>query len=390
MDRAVLVLLGLYCLAGLVVAQETTGGSQPLQGVIEETTTVEDVDAGESTESQPVPYIVSSELREAREFFTNTVEFFDYWISVVPWFALVVNSLAFFGWCFLGKADNVVRILLMALAFFDILSLISFMDRAIFFWTDYEFSLQQNTDGGCKYIQWVSNGARNVSAYIILCFTFDRFLSVWFPMKRRSFMTEKTVAIAMAVIIVLSFAAETYLPALLYHSNTLDRCVVRDTHEMSVFSSIFRNGLGFLLPMILVAVLNGLVVHRLWQYKHYLASDPADSGRTRKAEAQNRSLTVMLVTVSIFSFVVYLPKTILFYMMLDGAYDFKKDMVTLYNFYSAVYIVDAIAMLNYSCNFFFYCLGAHRFRRLLKMPFRYLHTSIQHSRGRTQSKDLCA
>ena len=291
--------------------------------------------------------------------------FHNYWVSVIPWVALVLNSLSFFVWAFIGRrADQPTRLFLMALAVADILSLINMMDFAIFFWTGHKYSFQQSTDVGCKLIQYIANTARNCSSYFILGFTIDRFLSIWFPMNRRNVISTKRVAIAMAITVVLSAVTEIYMPILLGHHKIAKRCAVEDPKLMTLLSSIFRNGLGFLLPMILVAILNGLIITRLRQYRTLL-EDPGESGRTRKAEARNRSLTIMLVVVSVYSFVVYLPKACVFYVHI-GTENFTYSLLIAY------YIVDDLAVLNFTCNFFFYCLAMPRFRRVLGKPLRTL------------------
>ena len=331
---------------GTIVTTESTGTTEEVGKSV--------VDRGEGGGSNP--WAVDNDYYP----FRNTKFFFEHYMSVVPFCALLTNGLAVYVFLHRGKTDQTVDMLLIASSISDIFSLVNFMDTAVYFWTDHEWSFQKKTDVGCRMILYITNVARDCSSYFILTFTVDRFVAVWFPLKRSTIMTKKRVQLIMVSIVLLGLTMEVYVPIINKSkeiSEGENMCVVRDARLNATLLSYLRNTLGFIVPGVAVAILNALIIVRMRKYEAQRAvMTSGDGEHNNSSHHPNRSLTIMLVTASTFSFLCGAPKTI-YFIYLSYA-DWAGWVYITY-----AYVVDMILVINYTCNFFFYCMSGSQFRR---------------------------
>ena len=282
------------------------------------------------------------------------VTVYNYWSCVVPAVAIVANLLSILVFASRGQKEQTVNMLLLGLAIADTLSLLSTMDVAVHFLT--EHSWMQHTAIGCKLIQYVTSVARDSSSFITLTFTIDRFVAVQFPLERASLMTRRRVQIAMVAIVLLSATFETYWIIGLYHNKEYNACYTPSSKGMAMISTVIRNISGFMIPGVLVAILNALIIKRLQEYQAHRSSMTS----VKKCDIANRSLTITLITVSTFSFIVYLPKVLFFLYLAFGSLKYNETE------FIAAYVTDGLCFLNYTCSFFLYSLSGPQFRRDLK------------------------
>jgi len=64
----------------------------------------------------------------------------------------------------------------------------------------------------CKMLQWIETLSQICSAYFVLLFTLERFISVRFPLKRVVICTKRRVNVAIIIIIVSVALATVYEP----------------------------------------------------------------------------------------------------------------------------------------------------------------------------------
>jgi len=62
----------------------------------------------------------------------------------------------------------------------------------------------------CKLMVWVKTASQICSAYFVLLFTLERFISVRFPLKRASICTRRRISIAIISIVVVALLMTTY------------------------------------------------------------------------------------------------------------------------------------------------------------------------------------
>ena len=290
----------------------------------------------------------------------DTRDIYGYYVSVVPFCALLTNGLAVYVFLHRAKkTEQTVDLLLIAVSVSDIFSLVNFMDTAVYFWTDYEWSFQQKTDVGCRMIQYITNVARDCSSYFVLAFTVDRFVAVWFPLKRSTIMTKKSVRLIMVGIVLLGLTMEMYVPILYRygHLHGVKGCQSGDMNLNAELLTYLRNTLGFIVPGVAVAILNALIIVRMRKYELQRAAMMSGHGEdSNSSYNRNTSLTTMLVTASTFSFLCATPKTIYFIYL-------SYTNWAGWEYLTYAYVVDMILVANYTCNFFFYCVSGSQFRR---------------------------
>ena len=287
---------------------------------------------------------------------------YDKMCYIIIWPALLLNglSLAVFSYKYSLNKSQTVNILLMALAITDCLSLVIVFDTVLYNWTGLKYSLMQNTDIGCKVLPFIAETAQCCSSYIILTFTVERVVSVYYPLKKTIWITHKTIALALITIIIYSMVIQSYKFSELKLNYAGNACASDNNHIMTI-NLIIRYGLGFLPANVMVAILNILLIRKLQKWTAKRAAMTSKEGSNK----MNRSLTGMLVTVSTFSFLVSMPKCFMQIVAVSiPSLVYKVEAI------EAVYITDALSMLNYSCNFLFYCVAGSQFRRDFLMLVR--------------------
>ena len=301
----------------------------------------------------------------------------NYSHCTVAWLGLFLNGLIILVLLLKNKSkEQTVNLLLTALALSDIFSLFSSMDFTVFFATDYTKSLTL-TKVGCELVQYITNVARDCSSYIILTFTVDRFLSVKFPLKKSLWVTRRRVLVLISLFIPVFAAMESYVPYYLELEHLWAdsyTCMAVYFKELARMTAILRLTFGFVVPAVFVAILNILIIHQLRRWHKERASMIEGSEQAKKeqnsaAASHNRSLTALLVAVSTFSFAISLPRVVVLYCatIWDGYHEWTGD----FEFKMVVDFTDALALLNYCCNFFFYCLSGSQFRNdLFETPAR--------------------
>lgn len=325
-------------------------------GVVEDVT-----QAWEATEPAGNASLLNSEFTPQQ----SSLEWvYSYFVSIVPWVALFFNGLSFVVFVYkmkTSKKESYIGLLLAGLAVTDTLATISAMDFCIFFWSDHKFSLMQHTSVGCNCIQYISGIARDCSSYFILIFTVDRFLSVQYPVEKTTWVTKKRVQIVMVTVVLCSCVAECYRPYSLEYNALQNWCDFARPKIASMGAAVITSTVGFVLPGILVAILNCLIIRGLANWNKKRATVTVNTA------SKSHGLTVLLLAISTFSFLVSLPEVFFWYhtAYLDSIGEKANE-----NF---ARMTDALSFLNYTCNFFFYCLSGPQFRgdllQILKRVF---------------------
>ena len=246
-------------------------------------------------------------------------------------------------------------------------------DTAVLYWTGTNVS--KSSMAGCKIMHYIGNIARDCSNYIVLGFTIDRFISVRVPLKKRLWITKSRVQAYLVLLVVMFATMEAYVPYYLEFVVVKGEksCMNRSEKDMTRCTSYVQNVVGFVLPATIVFVLNILIIHQLSVWATQRHSMMGKEGKSEKpGQGTNTALTVLLVAISSWSFIVSTPKTVVFfyrqYFDTDDIFSERGR-----NSQKALYITDSIRLLNFSCNFFFYCLSGSQFRDDL---FRVLYKIV--------------
>ncbi len=297
-----------------------------------------------------------------------------YWQAVVPPIGLILNLFVFLVFVQKKRRRQLVSVVLMGLAVSDSVTLCTIIDKAMNYHAG--FTPSKISSAGCQLSHYIPQMSRDCSTYFILLFTIERFISVRFPLKRATLCTKLRMLIAMATVVVASAAMEgfTFWFHDVHHISTWTGpkpyCMLRVLHDHAEYSMwviytygvvrlVIHDVIGFILPCAIIALLNALLIRSLrqWSSKRAQLSQQTEKEK-EKTEADQKSLTIMLVTVSTFSIVSMLPfivSQLVYVYYRPVSYLFVLNQITRN-------VGNVLLVLNYSCNFFFYVLGGRQFR----------------------------
>ena len=220
----------------------------------------------------------------------------------------------------------------------------------------------------CDILYYVSYSARTCSSWFVLLFTFERFIAVRFPLKRAILLTRSRLRLALVLITLGCMLSQVYFIVLLSPvqvGNSRRRCTLKGDYTLEYYTKlkfVVREIVGFILPAVITAILNMWIIILLqrWSRQRAKLSNQGGSGEGQKQE-DNTALTVMLVTVSTFSILTYGPYSCL--QVYAGSNVGNTGTGSkLYLLLTLDHYFRAIANLNYTVNFFFYCLSGRQFR----------------------------
>lgn len=240
--------------------------------------------------------------------------------------------------------------LMTGIAVADILALAQDWNLMIFDFTDFSIDSYGQF---CEFIMYITYVCRSLSSWYILLFTVERFISVKFPLKKSAIVTRKRVLLALAITTVLVSVAESYYLVFFKYHGIGCGVSKKYTGIFKKIKFVFREILGFIVPSLLTAALNGIIINtlRTWAKQQSSLKGPESKGK----EKDNSALTFMLIAVSTFSIVVYCPRSISqMYFDAHGSLTYKENIVDKF--------LECFAILNHSCNFFLYCLSGKTFR----------------------------
>lgn len=216
----------------------------------------------------------------------------------------------------------------------------------------------------CEFILYITYVSRSLSSWYIFLFTVERFISVKFPLKKSIIVTRKRVLLALAITTVLVCVAQSYFIVFFRNYNIGCNVTRKYSKIFKKIKFVFREILGFIIPSLLTASLNGVIIRTL---RNWAKKQPNLKGlKTNDKEKDNSTLTFMLITVSTFSIVVYCPRSISqMYFDTLGRMSYKEITMDIF--------LECFAILNHSCNFILYCLSGKTFREEFLMIISCYH-----------------
>ena len=273
-------------------------------------------------------------------------------------FGVIANALSLCLFVRMTKQKMHVFYILIGVSIADDFCLISQLDNAAYSW--FSVSLLGMSPIPCKILHWLQDAAKISSAYFVLMYTFERFVSVTYPMKVAVICTKYHLLLAMFGTVLVSVALAGY--DLKYYVLNINYCTrkSRDRNVYNVLDLVILTVIGSFLPYSAIAVLNGLIIYAL--YKHHkenasllaAARGAKPGSETNHAKKQN-SLTIMLIVVSTYSLMITIP-TLVMYMIDPFGKMFWKYFIF------ETWAQDILPPWNYCANFFFYIIGGRIFR----------------------------
>ena len=316
---------------------------------------------------------------------TETTEEFKYIITTFQAFTYGMEYLTANGAGILGVISNGLSLclfvhmtklkmhvyyILIGVSIVDDFCLISQLDNAVH--AQFAVSLLSFSPILCKIAYWLQNAAMISSAYFVLIYTFERFVSVTYPLKVAVICTKRRLLRAMLGTVLISLALAGY--ELKYYTVVRNYCTrrARDRHFYNILDLAILTVIGSFLPYSAIAVLNGLIIYATIKYRKETASLIAAASGPKSGSVSNdgkkqRSLTIMLVVVSTYSLMITIPTLAMYMIDPFGKLAYKY---TLFESWAQ----NILPPWNHSANFFFYIIAGRIFRneglKMIKSLFR--------------------
>ena len=217
----------------------------------------------------------------------------------------------------------------------------------------------------CQLILFLGTVAQQYSNWILVAMTVERFVAIWFPFKVKKICTKRNVALANIVMIVVFICANWHF--LLTFEEVADPLLVWDCRPKPNFAYFINvvwywidGTLYAFLPIILIVVLNGLIVYAVKRATNTRIDLTNNTKKARDKAAQQRQMTIMLLTISMVFIVLVLPNCIFF--IVKEYWTWKNTLHGTAQYFLLYQIVFVLSDLNHAVNFYLYCLSGKRFR----------------------------
>lgn len=262
--------------------------------------------------------------------------------------------------------------LLVPLALTDITVLCIGLSR---YWilTTFEYDIRLISHVGCKINLFLIYISMQFSSWILVCFTFERFLKTNFPFRYLRLMTVKKEAFAVVVIFVLLVFVDGHF---FWTNGITDRngtitmdctSLTEDIFQFEEKTFVYIDLVVLsVLPAILMIIMNICIIRVLRQSIEYLRTA---SGNNRAADRHRYSIRVtkMLLFTNSYFLLATLPISV--YLIVDSytkclgpTVDARKDLAR-----SVLYLLQ---FSNYTMNFFLYVAANDKFRQHLRSLLR--------------------
>lgn len=343
--------------------------------------------------------------RESRRIFDMTMV---YLTCIICLCGLVGNILSIKVFCSTKLPQTSSRIYLIALAVSDGIFLVThFLDKTckeiVDLWKiDFPINITDQKQTMCRSFALLRNMCRAISPWLIVAFTFERFLVVIYP--HHSSLISKPVLAKrfICIIIFLSVFVSIYAPILtgvtlipkrrMKNQNIIEQytkspayisylkqeffkssCdILTDFRKIYLYLTIFYTFVVIILPLAIVSILNTIIISRLYkstdqwiQAKLELHEQELSYKdiRDKKMQVENFKITLTLIIISASFIFLTLPYVINYY-ILNFYFIRYGDQLQLLILMQK--ITELMYILNHSINFFLYIVTRNSFRRVLK------------------------
>ena len=276
-------------------------------------------------------------------------------IGIGP-FSIVTNGLSLLIFARLFKTNRNVLGVLSILCIVDTLALIPQFSYVVSYITPNSLT---SYNVGCKVLNWLPCVAQDCSSYFSLIYTGERCISVVWPMRVKLICTQKRILSAMLVAALVTASLESH-HFVLYTTmvNSCSNFFVNFNLSQQLQFAIHMV-VGTTIPYILIAALNAIIIIKLIRQREEQQNMIGNSSSQKKSQAQ-RTLTITLVSASVFSLMVSIPNIVYCFILaiLPLEVFYTNDNLVLFSLWASKIILP----WNYCGNFFFYILAGRTFR----------------------------
>lgn len=218
----------------------------------------------------------------------------------------------------------------------------------------------------CKLEKFLQYTFGDISIWILMCFTVDRFVAVCFPFSKTNFCKPgraKFYCLAVTILAVLKNACVFWTRGRVYelhrHDDGNTTLEVESNcgkpEPFTNFEEYIRPWIAFALisavPFIVIIVCNIMIIRALIESKEATSGNKIQS----KKETTYKQMTMMCLSAS-FAFLVFITPSIV--LLIGKPYWDNEDDA----YIIAKAINNQLTYVNHSINFFLYCISGARFR----------------------------
>ena len=220
---------------------------------------------------------------------------------------------------------------------------------------------------GCQMMFLFGTVSQQLSNWILVAMTLERFIAIWFPFKVKTFCNKRnsiTSLIVMFVFFVLAnlqfvftFEEVSDPPFLKFD------CRPKQEHAKFVqYVWYWIDGaLYAFVPIVLIIVFNGLIIYAVRKSGRHQRELTNRSINMSEKLLQQRQVTVMLLTISLVCVILVLPNCIFF--IVKTYWSWRETMHDTAQYYLVYQTVFVLSDLNHAVNFYLYMLRGRKFRQ---------------------------
>ena len=216
----------------------------------------------------------------------------------------------------------------------------------------------------CKFLNYISSVSSQMSVWLVVSMTIERFIAVYFPFKAGKFCTTKNARIAILCILAFFLCLGSHEFVTTYFHPTRRICR-HDVIKYALFLEIFNYvdaSLSCYIPEILLFTFNFMIIAKLKKTYAKQKELTNDAGKDKSEQA--KQVTTMLLTVSL-TFAFLMTPFAIFYV--SSIYFVDMRVPHTYAISALVHqITVLLIMINHTINFLLYCISGKRFRNELR------------------------
>ena len=227
----------------------------------------------------------------------------------------------------------------------------------------HSYNLAESSDISCKVIMTIFNISGIMSAWLIVAFSTERAIIVWFPLKRALISKKKRSAV-ITMILLTAVCASIYrfIQIKNYQVSGAARCWYPGDLYVAFIMFHIESIMFTYLPCMLILLANLFILFGVSRARS------AISGKV-KGQGQEKRIVGTLVSVSVFYIIFMFPASVLYsyflyIMMFPGEESYAAWMYNIMSFF------DQFSMFNYCLNFIIYGCTLPFFRREAEVIFR--------------------
>ncbi|XP_066916400.1 G-protein coupled receptor moody-like [Clytia hemisphaerica] len=206
---------------------------------------------------------------------------------VIVLIGCVGNLLSFFIYIKRKYKDKVAPVYILSLSIIDSINLVIGLLQ---YWLMFNFYPEDITPLHCHVMFFLVNAMANHSHWVVIAFTFDRFLAVWFPFWTRQYQNRHRAWMTVIIIGLISYAKNLHYiwtAEFIYQPKTkVASCGfgIRDKNQWVLDYQLFEIAVSSLVPFIIIVVLNSSIVYRMHKDGNFSKAQRRHQGHKLKSQ----------------------------------------------------------------------------------------------------------